>query len=143
MNGTLDLGALGNGHRDAWYKVKNRQVDLHLRSEGLEWMGRLAELLFKMSRNLREHLYDIFMPFFSHVTSLFSHLARLNSLAWMATSSNVLTSASRWQGRSNMIKPCQRCPRGAPTPSRVCRIHTAQQPSNLGKAQRHLLLLPP
>lgn len=37
MNGTLDLGALGNGHRDAMvFQVKNRQVDLHLRSEGLE-----------------------------------------------------------------------------------------------------------
>ena len=72
-----------------------------------------------------------------------SHLARLDSLAWMATSSNVLTSADRWQGRSNMIKPYQGCATGAPTPSRVCRIHTTQQPSNLGKAQRHLLLLPP
>lgn len=56
MNGTLDLGALGSGHRDAMvFQVKNRQVDLHLRSEGLEWMGGLAEL-FKMSINLREHL---------------------------------------------------------------------------------------
>ena len=35
----LTLVHWGNGHRDAMvFQVKNRQVDLHLRSEGLEWL---------------------------------------------------------------------------------------------------------